>query len=434
MERRIAAALAVALLTAGTASAQSPFPRDPNELVVLAPAAPDVRKATAVVNGEVITDTDIEHRLNLVLAANQGRVTPDERERLRLQVLRNLIDEKLQVQEAANKEIRISDSDVDETFARVARNFQRTPAQFEQYLREQGASAASLKQQIRAELAWSRLLRRRVEPFVNVGDEEVQAVIKRLEESRGRDEWRVGEIFLEATPETEAAAMDTARNIVRQIRQGASFVAYARQFGQSASAALGGDLGWVRPEQLPDSARQALEPLERGQITEPVRVPGGIAIMALIDKRSALTGDPSRAVLNLKQLSVDFTPQTTDQQATAAVQKLVAATRNMGGCGNAERAAAEAGATLTSSDQLVMGELPEPLQDLIGRMKIGEATPPFGNRAEGVRVLVLCGRDDPAPRTPSFEEVHAQMSEARVGMMARRYLRDLRRDAIVDYR
>lgn len=434
MKAGLAAAALAALLMAEAARAQTAFPTDPNEMVVLGPAQSDVRKATAVVNGEVITDTDVEHRLNLVIAANQGRVSPDERERLRLQVLRNLIDEKLQVQEAASKEVVISDSDVDETFARVARNFQRTPAQFEQYLREQGASANSLRQQIRAELAWSRLLRRRVEPFVNVGDEEVQSVIKRLEEARGRDELRVGEIFLEATPETELQAMEVARNIVTQVRQGASFVAYARQFSQSASAALGGDLGWIRPEQLPDSARAPVEALQPGQVTEPLRVPGGLAILALVDRRSALTGDPARAVLNLKQLAIDFQPGTTDQQATSAVSRLATATRTMGGCGNAERVAAEAGAVLTSSDQTVMGDLPEALQQILRGLKVGEATPPFGSRSDGVRVLVLCGRDDPAPRTPSFEEVHAQMSEARVGMMARRYLRDLRRDAIVDYR
>jgi peptidyl-prolyl cis-trans isomerase SurA len=106
----------------------------------------------------------------------------------------------------------------------------------------------------------------------------------------------------------------------------------------------------------------------------------------------------------------------------------------MGGCGGAEKAAGDAGAVLTSSDQTLMGDLPEALQQILRGLKVGESTPPFGSRADGVRVLVLCGRDDPAPRTPSFEEVHAQMSEARVGMMARRYLRDLRRDAIVDYR
>ena len=68
-------------------------------------------------------------------------------------------------------------------------------------------------------------------------------------------------------------------------------------------------------------------------------------------------------------------------------------------------------------------------------LQIGQATPPFGSRKEGVRVLVLCGRDDPQTAAgPSFDEVYAQMNDERVNRAARRYLRDLRRDAVVDYR
>src|SRR3546814_12148499 len=95
-------------------------------------------------------------------------------------------------------------------------------------------------------LAWSRLLRRRVEPFVNVGDEEVEGIIERLKEAQGSEEYRVGEIFLSATPENKAEVMANAERIAEQIRGGASFIAYARQFSQASSAAVGGDLGWMR--------------------------------------------------------------------------------------------------------------------------------------------------------------------------------------------
>jgi peptidyl-prolyl cis-trans isomerase SurA len=69
------------------------------------------------------------------------------------------------------------------------------------------------------------------------------------------------------------------------------------------------------------------------------------------------------------------------------------------------------------------------------KLSIGQATPPFGSLDQGVRVLVLCGRDDPDPAAgPSFDQIHAQLQEDRVNKRARRYLRDLRRDAVVDYR
>lgn len=132
-------------------------------------------KATAIVNGDVITNTDVDQRLALVVLANGGRVSDKERDRLRVQVLRNLIDESLQIQEAKANEIKISKAEIEQSFARVGANFKRTPETFSKYLRENGSSDRTMKRQIEGELAWSRLLRRRVEPFVNVSDERSEA-------------------------------------------------------------------------------------------------------------------------------------------------------------------------------------------------------------------------------------------------------------------
>ena len=409
--------------------------REPNDIVVLGKSDPQVRKATALVNGDVITDTDLEQRLNLVVAANGGKVGDDERERLKLQVLRNLIDERLQIQEAKAKEITVEGKEVDDTFTRVAKNFKKAPSEFDGYLRERGASAGTLRQQIRAELAWNRLLRRKVEPFVNVGDDEVQAVIATLEKSKGQEEYRVGEIFLAAPASQDAAQMAVAENIVKQVRSGASFIAYARQFSESASAAAGGDLGWMRAAQLPEAERVALGTLKPGQVSDPIRVSGGIAVMALVDSRKVLVADPENATLSLKQISIEMKPGSVDADGRAAVAKLEAATKNLGGCGRADAVGKAIGAEVSANDALRLKDMPPQLRELVTKMRIGEATPPFGSLSEGIRVLVLCGRDDSAaPKPPSFDEVYSQMNDQRIGLAARRYLRDLRRDAVIDYR
>src|SRR3546814_7659131 len=107
-----------------------------------------------------------------------------------------------------------------------------------------------MKRQIEGELAWGRLLRRNVQPFVNVGEEEVQSIIDRLKASKGQDEYRIGEIYLSATPDNAQQISTNARKIIEQIHQGGSFQAYARQFSEASTAAVGGDLGWVRLEQI----------------------------------------------------------------------------------------------------------------------------------------------------------------------------------------
>ncbi len=413
---------------------------DMPELQILAETDPMLRKAQAIVNGDVITDTDIDQRLALVVAANGGKVADEEKQRLRLQVLRNLIDEKLQVQESEANDINIAEAEVQRAYERVAANFKRTPAQFEAYLRENGSAPTSLMAQIRGELAWSRVLRRKVEPLVNVGDDEVQLLIDKLNAAKGKDEYHVGEIFLSATPETEFQVRADAERIVEQIRAGASFVAYARQFSEASTAGVGGDLGWVRAEQLKDSVAAVVTTLKTGSpataISDPVRVPGGIAVMTLIDQRQVLSADPKEAVLSLKQISMALPPATTEPQARAIVTQMQTATQSMGGCGRADEVARTMGAEVATNDAIRLKDLPEALQELMGNLNVGQATPPFGNLAEGLRVLVLCGRDDSQAqaKAPNFDEIYAQLNEERVNMRARRYLRDLRRDAIVDYR
>ena len=436
----------VCLTTPLMAQNAPPADNSPDAAFVLPDAAaladfnPNLRKATAIVNGDVITDTDVEQRLNLVVAANGGKIDPEEKTRLRLQVLRNLIDEKLEIQEAATADIKVTDAEVNTAYNRVANNFKNPNSSFVDFLRQAGSSPQSIKNQIRGELAWSKLLRRKVEPQVNVGDDEVKAVIAKLTAAKGKDEYHVGEIFLSATPETESRVMGDAGRIVGQIRSGASFVAYARQFSEASTAGVGGDLGWVRAEQLNDAVAPTVVKLTPGNpetsISEPIRVPGGVAIMALLEKRQVLSGNPDDAILSLKQLSLPLKPGITQVEGEAVVARFKAATQDMGGCGRAEAVAKDLGAEVAVNDSIAIKDLPPALQNLMKQLSIGQATPPFGSAADGLRVLVLCGRDDrPATAVePSFDAVYNQMNEERVNSRARRYLRDLRRDAIVDYR
>lgn len=415
----------------GVATQQLNLPKD---VTVFGKSDPNVRKATAIVNGRIITGTDVDQRLALILTANGGKVSPEEKERLRVQVLRNLIDETLQIQEAAANDIRIDKAEIDQSYERVAANFKQSPAQFDQYLRTQGSAPASIKRQIEGELAWSRLLRRNIQPFVNVSEDEVKSVIDRMNAAKGSEEYRIGEIYLSATPENQQQILSNARNIIEQIKQGGSFAAYARQFSEASTAAVGGDLGWVRPGQLPDELAQAAMEMQVGQIAGPIAVPGGMSVLYVMDKRKVLTADPRDSLLSLKQLSVSFPAGTTKDQASAKAAAFAAQTKAIKGCGQANELGAKIGADVVDNDNVKVRDLPPQLQEILLNLQVGEATPPFGSINDGVRVLVVCGRDDGASEAaPNYEQIMAQMEEERVNKRARIYLRDLRRDAVIDY-
>ena len=416
---------------AGNSASALNLPANPT---VFGSAMPSVVKASAIVNGEVITQTDIDQRLALLAIANGGKIAPDEVERLRQQVLRNLIDETLQIQAAKAAEIEVTDADIDKTVARVAANVKQTPEQMADYLKANGSSMRSIRRQILGEISWRRLQSAKIESGISVGDEEVKAVIARLEASKGTEEYRVGEIYLSMNPGNEAQAMANATRILEQLRQGASFVGYARQFSEASTAAVGGDLGWVRPEQLPEPLAAAVRNLQPGQVSPPVRIPGGISIVAVQDKRKVLTADPRSAELSLKQISVGFPAGTTRESAEPIVARFAQAAQRIAGCGGAEAMAAQFNGEVVQSDGVKLRELPPALQEMMLPMQVGQSTRPFGSLEDGVRVLVICGRDEVDPSLPTYDQVLASMNEERVNVRARRYLRDLRRDAIIDFR
>ena len=319
-------------------------------------------------------------------------------------------------------------------FARLALQFKQNPDQFAQYLLTKGSSAGAVKQQIRGEYAWDRLLARNVQSTTNVSTDEVEAVVARMNEARGMDEFHLGEIYLSAAPENAQAIFENAKKIVDALQRGGSFPAYARQFSEASTAVVGGDLGWVRGGILPASMASAANQMQPGQLVGPIEVPGGFSIMLMIDRRQVLTADPRDAVLSLKQISMAFPAGTSQTRAAELAGQFAQATRTIAGCGMADTVAAGMGATVVARDNIAMRSLPAPLQATLINLQVGQTTQPFGAAEDGVSVLVLCGRDLPNTAiAPNLQEIEKTLLEEKVNKRAQRYLRDLRRDAVIEY-
>lgn len=440
------AVTALALSLTGAAIAQQTNPSTPNEsnsasalklpenAQLFGTNMPSVVKATAIVNGEVITQTDIDQRFALLMMANGGRIPADEVDRLRQQVLRNLIDETLQIQAARTEEIIIKPQDLDRALERFAQSNKQSVQQMGAMLEANGSSLKSIRRQIEGEIAWARLQRAKIESSVSVGEEEVKAVLDRMNASKGTQEFRVGEIFISANANNQDQALANANRILEQLKNGASFAGYARQYSEASTAAVGGDLGWVRPEQLPEPIAANLRDMTPGTISNPIPVPGGFSIVAVQDTRRILTADPRDAILSLKQVTVPMPAGLPRPQAEAIVARFAQAARNVGGCGGAERIAAEFNGEVVQNDEAKLRDLPVFLQNLMLSMQVGQATQPFGSIEDGIRTIVLCGRDEVGPVEPSPDEISNRLIEERVNLRARRYLRDLRRDAVIEFR
>lgn len=440
--RNSLAVLALGALAAGPIGAQTTaVPTADNPLgipqnfTVYGSENPNVRSATAVVNGYVITGTDIDQRVMLVTNASDAEVSETELQRLRVQVLRNLIDETLKIQAATAQEMGVERAQVEQTYQQLAaQNFGQNPERMDEYLNSIGSSPAALKRQIEGELAWENLIRRNISPFVRVSAEEVNEYLKRQEEARGTEEYRLGEIYMNATEENRESVIQNMQRIMQQLEQGGSFVAYARQFSEATTAVVGGDTGFLRLSTLPGPMADAVRQMQAGQLVGPIAIPGGFTIIYLIDKRQVLMADPRDSVLSLKQISLAFEPGISTEAANARIEEFGTFVQSLRSCGEAETAGAVLGATVVTNDQIQARQLPETLQNILLNMQVGQTTPPFGSAEEGVRVLMLCGRDDPEDAgAPTFQSVMDELENERINKRAQRYLRDLRNDAYIEY-
>jgi len=409
----------------------------PQNLQIFGKFDPNVRKPTAIVNGSVITGTDVDQRVALVAVANNvAQLTDEERQRLRVQVLRQLIDETLQIQEAKASDITITNDEITQSYNGVARKFNRTPPEMAKFLRASGSSDRSLKRQIEGELAWQRYLRRKVDPFVNVGDEEVNAIIDRLQQAKGTEEYNLHEIYLAANDSNRQQVFANARQIIQELQKGQQqFDGLARQYSDASTKSVGGDLGWIRLATLPQQLADAAQQMQVGQVVGPVETAGGFSILYLTDKRQVLTADARDARLSLKQLTVRFPAGTTQADAQARAGQFAKTVQQIQGCGSVEKIAATINAEVVDNDTVRIRDLPPQLQEILLKMQIGQATPPFGSPEEGVRSLVLCGRDDPrGGDAPRPDQIKDQLEQQRVNLRAQGKLRDLRRDAVIEYR
>jgi peptidyl-prolyl cis-trans isomerase SurA len=179
---------------------------------------------------------------------------------------------------------------------------------------------------------------------------------------------------------------------------------------------------------------QVVRTMQIGQLSQPISVPGGYSIVLLVDQRQQAMPNPRDALLSLKQISMEFSASTSPAQFEGRARQLIEASQNLGGCGRVEEVAARLGATVVSNDQIAVRDLPYPLQEQLLQLNIGQSTAPFGAEGENVSVLVLCGRDDPQTGMPTFDDVYERLNKDRTDRRAMRYLRDLRRDAVVEYR
>lgn len=252
------------------------------------PAAAATQEIVAVVNDAVISDSDLNKRMRLIMVSSGLPNTPEIRQKLTQQVLGGLINEQLMLQEAKKFNIEINQADIDAGFAQIAQQNQVQPEQFMAMLKRSGIDVSTMIQQVTAQVAWGKVVQSRLRPRINISERDIDDALERIQSKIGTTEYLAAEIFLPVEdPKQDGQTRKLANNLVYEIKSGkASFFKLAQQFSQAAGSMNGGDKGWVNEAQLSEELLKPLESAQKNQITAPVKTLDGYHILFLRDKRA----------------------------------------------------------------------------------------------------------------------------------------------------
>lgn len=397
-----------------------------------APARAQVGESVAaVVNDEIISTYDVRQRMAMLLADSQTQPTPDLMQLVQQEALRSLIEETLQLQEAAQFEIEIPEEQIDGALQSVAAQAGVDYETYRQGLIQAGANEATLRQQIRAYIAWDALVGGRYGARIRIGEDQVDQTLERFTQNLQQTQYRVAEIFFEvANASQEAAALEEAQGVIQQMVQGANFAVMAQQYSDAVTAPQGGDMGYQPIEQFPQEIADQLMRMNPEDVAGPVRSLGGYYIIALIDKRDA------SSVLQLKLKSIVLpVPETAprSEREAARIELAQAALTNESCDAADEMASRIEGAFVSDLGTLNAASLQPEVRDAIAEIEPGQATRTLLSPL-GAQIFLLCDRQISGPGVPSRDEIRARLEDQRRAMLSRRYLRDLTREAAIDIR
>ncbi len=398
--------------------------------------AQSVQRIAAIVNDEVISGYDLQQRMSLVLSSSGLQPSPEALKRLEPQVLRTLVDERLQLQEAERNEIEVETREIAEAIADIGARNNLSPEQIESFLGQAGIDFATLQRQVYAELAWNKLIGQRFGARVFISDEQVDSAYNRFLENSSQPQYRMAEIFLSVdSPEQDEEVRRTGQRLVQEIIAGAPFDAIAQQFSQASTAGVGGDVGWVQEGQLAPELDTQLLKMSPGSVSAPIRTIGGYYILAMLDRRETAGGaDAMRSTVTLKQILIPLSPEAPREEISRAANKASRARSAVRGCGNVEQVATQyPGAVPGDIGKVPGSQLTENFRGAVMSLRKGEASAPVRS-ANGFHVLVVCDKEEQLVQLPSRGDIQTRLFNQRIGMMSRRYLRDLRRDAVVEVR
>ncbi len=389
-------------------------------------ASPAAHSIAAVVNSDIITSHDLRQRVLFMLATTGVERNEATLVRIQNQALRNLIDEHIQMQEAEKFDLSIADGEVNQSVGALIGRNGLDPQEVVQRLADVGVSIETLRDQVRSEIAWQRIVNGLFGQRIRISDTVIDETLDRITATADQPSFRLAEIYIEATPEIGGpeGALEGASAMIAQLAQGAPFNLLAQQFSSAPSSAAGGDMGWVKAGDVRPEIATVLPELDDNEVSEPIVVPGGVYVIAMVERKIST----SDTLYKLSQIAA-----TADDFDTASA-RLEGLRDQVTGCESLEAIAdASDDVTTASMGELKATDLGEAIMAQLADVAVGEMSTPI-ERPTGAVGIVVCDRQATGSEIPTRDEIENRLMDTRLAQASRRHLRDLRRKATISVR
>lgn len=415
----------------------------------------------AVVGGEAVSSYDVDNRVKFIIVTARLSGTPDVIERIRPQVVHSLIDERLQLQEASRNDVNIDDKEIDQAMAAIEQQRGMPPGTILEILDHNQLPHSTFTQQVKAQLAWGKLLRKKIRPQVHISDAEIKLAADKIaaapppsaapeEKQTGTPrELKIAVIALPVDkPSRETEIKKLAEKLVGEVRRGASFEEVSRQFS-SATANAGGKVEafWVKPGQLEPNIAKILAGAKPGIITDPLRSNEGYTIIKVYDVRLNNSAPPKEAEiapaaapkeveLSIKEILLKLKPGAGNKEADTLLQIGEEVAKHPGSCEEKGVAGIQGVDNVDIEVNLrkeMQSQLPAAIKLIVGRLKPGEISTPFAS-SQGIVLYMLCGAAETDAKPIDRERVYQMLTQQKMELEAQKYIRNLRRETFIEIR
>ena len=281
----------------------------------------------AIVDQGVITEQELIDRIRTVKAQleKQGTALPPDNILAR-QVLERLIADSLQLQMAAQTGVKIDDTQLDKTIERIAAQNKMSVEEFRLVLEKDGIPLRKFREDIRSEITIARIREREVDNKLNISEGEIDNYLTTLA-NRGeeQDEFEISHILIrtpeDASPEDLEKAKTKTEQAIKLLADGKSFSQVSASHSDAPNALEGGGMGWRSGAQLPAVFLEMLKPMQKGEVSKPIRSANGFHILKLNDRRG---GSASLVIgqTHARHILIKLTEVVSEQEAKRKIDSI----------------------------------------------------------------------------------------------------------------